>query len=152
MIDSLQDWLQKRTLIDLKFMIFSVTPIQSNPKGTDTFVTLLSGSQHWILIPTTEKKDLEKISCGSPKENNDCQKGSWIGHIFPQVLFHNHFDANRSKKRNRFKRRKLFLMFIKQPSFLLRIVILVKTNFRFETNLKSTAKPSKRFSFSQIRY
>ena len=66
-------------------MLFSVTPIQSNPKGTDTFVTLLSGSQHWILIPTTEKKDLEKISCGSAKENKECQEGSWIGHIFPQV-------------------------------------------------------------------
>ena len=62
---------------------FSATPIQSNTGGTDAFVTLLSGRQHWILIPTVDKKDLNKISCS--KDKSGCGTGSWINNIFPQL-------------------------------------------------------------------
>lgn len=62
-------------MIILNCFYFLVTSPQIGSK--DTFVTLFSGHQTWILIPTSEKKDLEKIV--------PCDRNLWIKSVYPKI-------------------------------------------------------------------
>ena len=50
-----------------------VLGVESNVRGVDATVTLVSGdAQEWILIPTTIKNELKSISC-HPLNSKDCK-------------------------------------------------------------------------------
>ena len=94
------------------FVQFSATQIQTSPRGTDAFVTLLSGYQNWILIPTNEKKDLERITC-----SKECQAGSWIKNIFPQLKENNFEIFGEHLVQVLLKPEQVFLIFLCRPMF-----------------------------------
>ena len=78
-----------------------VSGIESNVRGVDATVTLVSGdAQGWILIPTTIKSELKSISC-HPLNSKDCKlkkklkeyknitqwdiNRAWFDHVAPQL-------------------------------------------------------------------
>jgi len=52
-----------------------VTPVQLGSK--DTFTSLFTGLQRYILFPTAEKKDLDKLV--------PCSRNKWITSVYPKI-------------------------------------------------------------------
>ena len=78
-----------------------VSGIESNAKGLDSTITLVSGQkQEWILIPTTIKSEIKSLSCKA-LTSKDCKlkkklkeyknitqwdiNQAWFDHVPPQL-------------------------------------------------------------------